>query len=190
MKNLILALACFAAMGCGTTILTEGGGEISLGGDDDDTEDTDTDDDDAEPTGACFGDLVPRAFDYPDDAASCSGAQYVRFVPEQGLWLGLVSCGNGSARFYLSGSESGPFYQATDTAGHGQDHCELVRPGFVLPNEDDITTGCSECSTGKNIPLEYEATYSRANAGEPFEFVTQTGTWSSQYSQLDCGCGL
>ncbi len=143
-----------------------------------------------EPTGTCFSDLTPAEFTVPADAQACSGQQFIRFVPEQDLWLGFVSCGDGSARFYLAASESGPFFPATDTAGHGQDHCELVRSGFTLPNEDEITTGCAECSTGMNLPLEYVPAYSRANAGEPFTFTSKTGYWSYQASRIDCGCGL
>jgi hypothetical protein len=181
----------------GTVDDDDGDDDSSSSSGDDDWEDgssssgdDDWDDDTIEPTGACFSDLVPASFDFPDDGMSCDGRQYSRVVPEQGLWLGLVACGDGSMRFYLSESEAGPFYQATDWAGHGQDHCELVRPGFVLPNEDEITTGCAECSTGPNYPLEYVPAYGRGYAGEPFTFEPQTGTWSFQLSRIDCGCGL
>jgi hypothetical protein len=174
-----------------------GGGSDSVDDGDDggfsaDHDDDTCDDDDGAvpPTGACVSDLTPSAFEFPTDEASCAGPQYTRFVPEQGLWLGLVSCGDGSMRFYLAASDQGPFFQATDWAGNGQDHCELVRPGFVLPNEDEITTGCAECSTGTNFPLEYQPAYARGNVGELFEFVPQTGEWSYQYSRIDCGCGL
>jgi hypothetical protein len=142
------------------------------------------------PTGACFSDFEPSSFGFPSDAASCDGPQYTRFLPEQGLYLGLVSCGDGTMRFYLAESLASPFFQATDWAGHGQDFCELVRPNFVLPNEDDITTGCAECSTGQNFPLEYVPAYSRGYAGEQFTFIPQTGEWSNQISRVDCGCGL
>ena len=158
--------------------------------DDADHEEDDCDDDVVEPTASCVSDLVPAAFEFPADEASCAGPQYKRFVAEQGLWLGLVSCGDGSTRFYLAPSEEGPFFQATDWAGHGQDHCELIRTGFSLPNEDEIISGCSECSTGPNFSLELEPTFARGNAGEAFEFVPETGEWSYQYSRIDCGCGL
>jgi hypothetical protein len=115
----------------------------------------------------------------------------VRWSSEQNLWVGVVSCGDGSVRLYLAESEQGPFLPALDTAGHGQDHCELLVPGFTLGNEDDIASGsCASCSTGPNIAIEGKAGYVRSQLGEPFVLVAETGAWSYQTSRLSCGCEL
>ncbi|MCU0656817.1 MAG: hypothetical protein MUF64_16660, partial [Polyangiaceae bacterium] len=108
----------------------------------------------------CFPDLVRRKIDTPPDGQSCEGPSFVRWSSEQNLWVGAVSCGDGSVRLYLAESEQGPFLPALDIAGHGQDHCELLVPGFTLGNEDDIASGsCASCSTGPNIAIEGKAGY-------------------------------
>jgi hypothetical protein len=77
--------------------------------------------------------------------------------------------------------------QATDLAGHGQDHCELIQPGFQLPNEDDITSGgCLACATSYNLPIENVPAYGRAFLGDSFQLYRPTGFWSWQTSQIDC----
>jgi hypothetical protein len=134
--------------------------------------------------------FAPSAFDVPQDAMSCDGARSVRYDARQGLWVGIVACAPGTWRFYLSDGADGPFLPAMDVAGHGQDHCELVDPGFTLGNEDDITSGsCPTCAIGWNLPLEGVAGWYRAFLGEQFQYVDATGPWSYQVSQVTCGCG-
>ncbi|HEU4404832.1 MAG TPA: hypothetical protein VFS43_06030 [Polyangiaceae bacterium] len=127
---------------------------------------------------------------YPDEEA-CLGDQWVRFDAGLGLWVGLTTCSSDETRIYLAASPEGPFLAAADTAGHGQDHCELVNAGFTLGHEDDITSGgCTDCSTGPNLPLEGLPAYARAVLGEPFSFVEITPEWSHQVSRLRCGVQL
>jgi hypothetical protein len=143
------------------------------------------------PSNGCFSDFSQRVLDVPPDEQSCDGPGFVRWSSEQNLWVGVVSCGNGAVRLYLSESEQGPFLPALDTAGHGQDHCELLVPGFTLGNEDDIASGsCSSCSTGANVALEGVPGYARSQLGEPFVYVPETSAWSYQTSRLSCGCSL
>ena len=130
---------------------------------------------------------VSAAFAFPQDALSCNGPQANRYDGRQGLWVGVVSCGGTSLRMYLAPNDTGPYVQATDLAGHGQDHCELIQPGFQLPNEDDITSGgCLGCATSRNLPIENVPAYGRAFLGDGFQFYRQTGAWSWQTSQIDC----
>lgn len=130
---------------------------------------------------------VSAAFAFPQDALSCNGPQAIRYDGRQGLWVGVVSCGGTSLRMYLSPNDTGPYVQATDLAGHGQDHCELIQPGFQLPNEDDITSGgCLGCATSRNLPIENVPAFGRAFLGDSFQFYRQTGAWSWQTSQIDC----
>ena len=139
----------------------------------------------------CFSDFFQRKLDVPPDEQSCEGPGFVRWSSEQNLWVGVVSCGDGAVRIYLSESEQGPFLPALDTAGHGQDHCELLVPGFTLKNEDNIASGsCASCSTGPNLSIEGLPGYVRSQLGEPFVFVPETGAWSYQTSRLSCGCEL
>lgn len=136
------------------------------------------------------GDFQRVTFDFAEDELSCRGPQFMRFDDRYGLFVGAVSCGGGAVRLYLSDNVDGPFLPATDTAGHGQDQCELVHPGFALGNEDDIASGnCPECTTSMNLPLEDVDTWTRANLGEPFA-LEHSGEWSWQTSQLGCGVNL
>lgn len=128
------------------------------------------------------------SFAFPQDALSCSGPQLVRYDATAGLWVGVVGCAQGFLRIYLAPSASGPFVQATDLAGHGQDHCALIVPGWTLPNEDDITSGgCATCATSVNLPIEGAPTYARAFLGQPWTFYPTSGAWSWQTSRLFCG---
>jgi hypothetical protein len=141
--------------------------------------------------GSCAADLARAEFDFPRDEQSCEGPQYIRFSEEQQLWVGVVDCGDGSVRLYLAESAEGPFLPALDGAGHGQDHCELIAPGFYLTDEDDINSGsCTECSTGPNLPIQGAQGYARHVLGETFEFVAETPEWNLQTSRLSCGCSV
>lgn len=127
---------------------------------------------------------------YPDEQ-TCLGDQWVRYDEGLRLWVGLTTCSANETRIYLSATAEGPFAAAADTAGHGQDHCELVNAAFTLTNEDDITSGgCADCATGPNLPLEGLPAFARANLGEPFAFVENTPEWSHQVSRLSCGVQL
>lgn len=146
----------------------------------------DDDDDPVEVVGCGF---APASFAVPRDEESCDGPAFVRFDGDYELFVGVVTCeSNDVVRVYLSNDEDGPFLPATDTAGHGQDHCELVNPEFTIGNEDSIGSGsCPQCSTGRNLPLEGVATFTRSVFGEPFSFMPETGEWSWQTSRLGCG---
>ncbi|WP_437826897.1 hypothetical protein [Sorangium sp. So ce1153] len=127
---------------------------------------------------------------YPDEQ-TCLGDQWVRYDAGLGLWVGLTTCAIDETRVYLAASPEGTFAAAADWAGHGQDHCELVNAAFTLTNEDDITSGgCTDCSTGPNLPLEGLPAFARGNLGEPFSFVAVTPEWSHQVSRLRCGVQL
>ena len=135
-------------------------------------------------------DWVATRFNYPRDELACNGAQMVRFDSIQALWVGVVSCGDDSfaqVRLYLSDNEY-DFFPATDTAGHGQDHCELINDSFGrLRDEDDITSsGCRDCSTTTNLPLENVYVFSRSRSGERFVFQ-ESGRWAYQTTRLTCG---
>ena len=135
-------------------------------------------------------DWVTTSFDYPIDEASCHGAQRVRFDVVQELWVGVVSCGDDTfnqVRLYLSDNEY-DFFPATDTAGHGQDHCELINDSFGrLRDEDDITSsGCTSCSTSSSLSLEGTPVFHRSWSGERFVF-RGSSAWSHMTARLRCG---
>lgn len=133
-----------------------------------------------------------RTFDRPDDELSCDGDQYVSYLEGHGLYLGVQLCGEPTTyRLYLAAEAGGPFVPATDTAGHGQDQCELLNPSFTIPNDDDITSGgCWNCQTSQNLPIEGQAVFDRDGAGQCFVPVAVTGTWSYQTSRLSCGVSV
>ncbi len=129
-----------------------------------------------------------RTFDFPKDDLSCNGRQFVQFNDRYGKYVGITLCNDRDEfRIYMSSVESGQFLPITDTAGHGQDHCELVNQNFALPNEDSIRSGgCISCDTSRNLPLENVDTWSRSTLGTLFRLV-HSGTWSYQTSRLKCG---
>jgi hypothetical protein len=123
------------------------------------------------------------------DLMRCSGPTFRRFDARYGLWVGLVSCGAGY-RFYLSEEAGGPYLPAADGAGHGQDLCELVNPAFVLPYEDDISSGdCSGCSIGSNYSFVGGEVYGRSAFGEPFTRTEAPAGGNYQSSVIACGVG-
>jgi hypothetical protein len=104
----------------------------------------------------------------------CTGDRYVRFHEGYGKYVGVSLCSAGRYKIFLGESLDGLFYQVGDYAGHGQDHCELVNPGFTIPDEDDITSGCAGCATSAETswyqnPVGTEG-YSRGYFGEGFAF--------------------
>jgi hypothetical protein len=131
-------------------------------------------------------------FERAEDELSCFGDQYVAYLEGHQLYLGVQLCGAPTTyRLYLSANENGMFLPATDTAGHGQDHCELLNPSFTAPNEDDITSGgCASCTISQNLPIEYQPAFHRGYADECFEPIQSTGVWSYQTSQLSCGVSV
>ena len=109
----------------------------------------------------------------------------VRYDPRFSLWVALVAQ-RGGVRVYLSENENEPgsdvaFLRATDIAGHGQDHCELVRDDFSHRSSDADCDGCSaEREPSSNGPV-----FTRGNAGECFDYVEQSGA-GHQTSIVDC----
>ncbi len=125
----------------------------------------------------------------------CSGAEHVIHNAAYGVWVEVVLCSPDRYDLLLGASQAGPFYKIGDTAGHGQDHCELVNPGFTIPNEDDINSGsCSTCAAAGagsvvNIPELFETPmYVRAHFGEPFELTPSADRWGIHTScWYECG---
>jgi len=129
-----------------------------------------------------------QSFSAPEDGLSCKGRQYVAWNERYQKYVGVTTCDSpDELRFYMSEGEDGPFLPVTDTAGHGQDNCELVNPSFTLPDSDDIRSGgCATCDTGRNLPLEFRDTWTRSDVGEPFTRA-RSGEWSYQTSRIRCG---
>jgi hypothetical protein len=89
----------------------------------------------------------PLAAVFNRETSGCSGARYAKYNAAFQLWVGAELCSTTEYKLYLSQQEAGPFDPITDSGGHGQDHCELLVPGFSLPSDDDVTSGgCRNCS--------------------------------------------
>ncbi|MBI4128130.1 MAG: peptidoglycan-binding protein, partial [Parcubacteria group bacterium] len=121
----------------------------------------------------------------------CFGGRYVGYSQKYGKWVGAASCNDvtdDQYKLYMSDSETGTYYQIADTAGHGQDHCELVNPTFTIPNEDDIKSGgCATCDILNMSDPQGEPVFVRANFGQPFSFQTSV-FWADLTSQIyKCG---
>jgi hypothetical protein len=162
----------------------------------DDTKDEDRDCDGLQDPGCgCHPADVPvwTAWEQHDFASApsstpCNGERWVRFDSSYGVWVGAVLCSPHAYKLFLSDTEDGTYYEIGDTAGNGQDHCELVSPSFTIPDEDDVTSGgCPACGTGPMVLSEPEAVYSRGYFGQCFAFqpAWPANTYSVQW--YECG---
>jgi hypothetical protein len=124
----------------------------------------------------------------PVDAGCAAAGAYKRFDPAQGLWVGVVECSSPTGfRIFLSDPAFGDWRPATDGAGHGQDHCELVDPAFRIPDEDDITSGgCASCTAG-GLVFSRGPVYARHRFGECFTEETAVMDWPWLTSVIYCG---
>lgn len=114
----------------------------------------------------------------------------MRHDDKYNAWVGAIQCGDAAHyKLCMSGKHDGAFLEIADFAGHGQDHCELVNPGFTLPDEDNITSGgCTTCALGDLIDIDGQPVYARAKFREPFKQVT-----SRQWADLTTNvyaCGV
>jgi hypothetical protein len=108
---------------------------------------------------------------------SCAGTSHLLHNAKYNKWVKVVLCTPSRYDIFMGEQQSGPFYKVGDTAGHGQDHCELVNPSFTLTHEDNIDSGscptCKEKSAGSvaGIPwLWGTPMYWRSALGQPFNF--------------------
>jgi hypothetical protein len=148
--------------------------------------------------GACEGweaASLERAQEFIDttywsaEEMDCDGPSFRRFDAGYGLWLGLVSCGSGY-RFFLSETADGTYLPAADYGGHGQDLCELVDPSFLIPNEDDITSGgCSACAISTNYSFIAGEVFARGAFGQPFTRGEAPSWGPYQSSVIRCATG-
>lgn len=125
----------------------------------------------------------------------CQGARYVRFLPAYAKWVGVALCSPTRYKLFLADGPDDTFREIGDYAGHGQDHCELVNPGFSIPDEDDITSGgCTHCSLdGAHVfdPPVGSQGWSRARFGEPFRFEPSWPEFNLYTAQwYECGIAI
>jgi hypothetical protein len=125
-------------------------------------------------------------------SGSCTGAKYVRNTTYQGLYVAAVLCETAPTakiKLLLAAAAAGPYREIADTAGHGQDWCELVNPNFTLPNPDDITSGgCATCEIGSNFIVAAAPFYARGSLGQSFTLTTTAPVWGTQSSPyVKCG---
>ena len=131
-------------------------------------------------------------FTYDRAESGCAGgARWVHYDTAYKKWVGAELCSPSRYKLFLGETQDGVFHELGDTAGDGQDHCELVNPNFTIPNEDEITSGtCKTCASQMGdwespgpVPV-----YTRANFGQPFELIS----WpeNNVYTSLWYECGV
>lgn len=110
----------------------------------------------------------------------CAGPERIVFHAKSQKYVKAVLCSPTRYDLFMSDSASGPFFKIGDTAGNGQDHCELVNAAFTLKNEDDVASGsCPSCQVMSAsrvvwIPsLRDGAIYYRGYLGEPFRLTSK-----------------
>lgn len=129
--------------------------------------------------------------------------RYVKYDQTSGLWMGIVLCINPATggllntryKLYLAnakagdttaGSGAGKYFEATDTAGNGQDHCQLLKTGFTIANEDSITSGnCPGCAINYFGQASLNQTYYRGTFGS--KFTLYNSATSSPWGQQAAG---
>jgi len=144
-------------------------------------------------------DRKPPAIYGPRCPSPCAGTTRLINNAKYGIWIKVVRCSSTRYDLLMSTTKAGPFYKIGDTGGHGQDHCELVNPGFTIVLDDDIKSGsCKTCnikSAGSisNIPaFKKSGVFYRSKFGEQFKFkpVSQVG-WGIHIScWYECGVSL
>ena len=94
----------------------------------------------------------------------------------------------GMLRLYLS-DDGEHFYPATDVAGSGQDHCELINENFTpLEDGDDIRSGgCVECAMSRGVSIEGQPVFARESHGDRFDFIARSRARIYQSARLYCG---
>lgn len=123
--------------------------------------------------------------------SDCDGDRYVKYVPEDDVWVGAILCSPTRYKLVMSDARDGLYLELTDYAGHGQDHCELLDPAFTIPNEDDITSGCPSCSIGSNYVANGPKAYNRGYFGEEFSIVSDMPQWGYQTTTfIECGVSI
>jgi hypothetical protein len=77
------------------------------------------------------------------------------------------------------------YFPAVDTSGQGEDHCELIEPGWApLTDDQDITSGgCTGCALSGSRDVT-GAVFLRARSGEPFAYSPDS---IGVVSRLNCG---
>lgn len=135
---------------------------------------------------------VLQDFATSDGDPACDGQRLVRFAADYQAWVGAVLCGSAERyKLYMSQTQRGTYHQIADYAGHGQDHCELVNPRFLIPNEDEITSGgCAECAVGELVDVIDVPVFARARFGESFEQVTSRFWADLSTTWYECGVAL
>ena len=128
----------------------------------------------------------------PTVQTPCTGPRYIRYLPAYDEWVGVSLCSPLRYKLFLGVTPSSVFYEIGDYAGHGQDHCELVNPGFRIPDEDDITSGgCASCSIDSAHvfdPPVGSSGWARSRFGEPFTFVESWPMYNLYTAQwYECG---
>lgn len=121
---------------------------------------------------------------------ACTGPTYVAFNDKHRLHVAALQCGGaGKYKLLLASSLEGTYYEISDGGGHGQDHCELIKPGFRLPNDDEITSGgCTKCEVGAFGSVLGRPTFNRDCGGEAFTFLpnaTSAGDLSPAFYRCD-----
>lgn len=131
---------------------------------------------------------------YGSCAAPCAGAEHILYNATYDKWIKIVLCTPSRYDLFMGEAESGPFYKIGDTAGHGQDHCELVNPAFTLSHEDGVNSGsCPTCAVQhagsvQDIPsLWGTQVYYRAVFGEPFTFAQALNPAIHTSCWYECG---
>jgi hypothetical protein len=121
----------------------------------------------------------------------CFGQNFVKFVPAYQKWVGARLCSSDRYKLFLADTREGAFIELADTAGHGQDHCELINPSFLITSEDDIQSGgCRTCDIGPNGSVEGQPVFARARFGQNFQLASSASAGTRSAEWIECGVSI
>lgn len=138
---------------------------------------------------------VPKLKPYGTCSSPCAGEVRKFYNAAFDKHIAVVLCSPSRYDIFMANQEDGPYYKVGDSAGHGQDHCQLLNPTFTMPNEDDITSGsctsCAAASAGRVTNITYgnvkagdSPMFYRARFNDGFGFATE----AKQIPNLDTSC--
>jgi hypothetical protein len=125
---------------------------------------------------------------------SCNGPRYVAYNPRHRLYVAAIRCGGdpNEYKLFMAAATTDEFSEIADNNGHGQDHCELVKPDFALPDDDEIKSGgCANCEIGNIVSVKGRSIFLRSCSGEAFEkLAVSTSDGDQTHTSLRCGIAI
>jgi len=94
------------------------------------------------------------------------------------LYVGAILCHPGRYKLFLSNEPDGFYWEILDSAGNGDDHCELIGGTY--------TTSIAQVDATQSDPGGYR----RSDIGEPFIFDSNLAEYYWRAAWYECGISI